>query len=126
MVKNVLFFTAPYCAPCQEIFPTALQTTLENGSAFTKIDMSLPEHKNNPAFASIVFLPTIIALDENSTEVGRIEGGASMIEKLKSFFKQAPSSSPTKGSGFLLPIIGIGIFIALWQTKQKKKKKSKK
>jgi len=86
MSKKLLYFTAKWCGPCQQIKPFFYELEKK----YTDISFSAIDVEMNPSFAeryNIKSLPTFIALDDNNQEVKRFSKAdpnklVSLVEEL--------------------------------------------
>jgi len=80
-MKNILFFTAPYCAACKILKPKVEEIAATNGAQIINIDTTTASGKESAANAGVTVLPVVVVIDDNNTELKRWDGGISTIEK---------------------------------------------
>jgi thiol-disulfide isomerase/thioredoxin len=79
-MSKVLRFTASWCQPCKGLAMTLAD--IETNVPIEVIDID--ESTDTPMFYGVRGVPTLIKLDENNTEVGRLVGMQTK-EKLTEF-----------------------------------------
>jgi len=80
-MKNILFFTAPYCSACKVLKPKVEQMAAQSGAQIINIDISQAAGKESANNAGVTVLPTVVVIDNGNTQLARWDGGISTIEK---------------------------------------------
>jgi len=78
-MKTIIYFTAPWCAPCKQLSPTMAQLMGE-GMSVQKVNVD-----NDTDFTtkySVRSVPTLVLVDQNGTELKRMGGNRSKQEVL--------------------------------------------
>lgn len=74
--KSLLYFTATWCGPCKAFSP--IMASFEN---VRKVDVDLePDMVRDYSVTSV---PTVVAIDEKGSEIGRIRGLQSKSSMVK-------------------------------------------
>lgn len=79
-MKKLLFFTAKWCGPCKAIKPIVEKEAPEKGCELKYIDVDSDEGLDLTLKKHIRNLPTLIALDEQGSEIGRAVGTTAWTE----------------------------------------------
>tara|TARA_R100001460_G_scaffold36140_1_gene69399 strand:- start:29 stop:277 length:249 start_codon:yes stop_codon:yes gene_type:complete len=72
-MKKILYFSAPWCGPCQMLGPT--MDSVANEVNFTKINVD--EDTNTSVKYGIRNVPTLVLVDKSGKEINRLIGNVS-------------------------------------------------
>lgn len=126
-MKNILFFTAPYCAACKILKPKVEQIAAKNGAQIINIDTTTVAGKESAANAGITVLPVVVVIDDNNTELKRWDGGISTIEKELPTILGGSGVTNTEGGIFtpknLLIAAAVGLAAVVIVKNRKRKKR---
>lgn len=70
---HAFYFTAPWCVPCKTFGPVMEQVT---AIPVDKVDVDLNPEMTN--LYGVMSVPTVIVVDKNDFELGRITGAKSL------------------------------------------------
>ena len=123
-MKNIIFYTAPYCAACKLLQPKIEAIAAETGTQIVKIDITTPQGKASANNAGITVLPVVMLID-NNVQLYRKDGGITEIEKdldriLGSGETGVSIINPKQA--VIIAAIGLAILINHRQRKKRKKK----
>tara|TARA_Y100001972_G_scaffold108095_1_gene137862 strand:- start:284 stop:553 length:270 start_codon:yes stop_codon:yes gene_type:complete len=81
--KGILYFTAPWCEPCQQLGPR-MEQLIESGIPVRKIntdyDATLTEKYK------VTSIPTLIVTDLSGNEIKRMQGAGKTVQQLNEWY----------------------------------------
>ncbi len=83
MDRGILYFSAPWCGPCQQLGPKVDQLISEGinvKKVNTDYDTQLTQKYN------IRSVPTLILTDLAGNEIKRVQGGGKTLQQLKEWY----------------------------------------
>ena len=83
MDKGILYFSAPWCGPCQQLSPIINQLVSE-GINIKKVNIDYDTNLSQKY--TVRSIPTLILTDMNGNEIKRMSGGGKTKEQIKSWF----------------------------------------
>tara|TARA_Y100000385_G_scaffold268816_1_gene306232 strand:- start:191 stop:448 length:258 start_codon:yes stop_codon:yes gene_type:complete len=83
MEKGIIYFSAPWCAPCKQLGPK-IDELISGGIRVNKVncdyDTSLTQKYN------IRNVPTLVLTDMQGNEIKRTNGGGKTLQELKNWY----------------------------------------
>jgi len=83
-MKQVLYFTATWCGPCQQLKPQMEQLTSQIPIRFIDVDRD----KSSVDKYGIRNVPTVIVIDQQGTMTNRLVGNAITPASVKNIYNQ--------------------------------------
>tara|TARA_B100001778_G_scaffold160867_1_gene132170 strand:+ start:1366 stop:1623 length:258 start_codon:yes stop_codon:yes gene_type:complete len=83
MNKGILYFSAPWCGPCQALGPIVDQLGNE-GISIKKVNIDYETDLTTRY--NIKSVPTLVLTDLNGNEIKRLVSGGKTLEQLKSWY----------------------------------------
>ena len=123
-MKNIIFYTAPYCGACKLLQPKIEAIAAETGTQIVKIDITTPQGKASANNAGITVLPVVLLID-NNVQLYRKDGGITEIEKdLDRILGGAETGMSifNPKQAVIFAAIGLAIYMGQNQRKRKKRK----
>jgi thioredoxin 1 len=82
-MNGILYFSAPWCGPCQQLSPIINQLVSE-GINIKKVNIDYDTNLSQKY--TVRSIPTLILTDMNGNEIKRMSGGGKTKEQIKSWF----------------------------------------
>jgi len=83
-MKQLLYFTAPWCGPCQRIKPQIEQLLGQMPIRFIDVDRD----KSAVDKYGVKNVPTVIMIDQQGNVMGRLVGGSITPNSVRSMYNQ--------------------------------------
>ncbi len=117
---KVLFFTAPYCAPCRSIEQYVKDTTINNGHTLEAIDVSTSAGKNAASVFEIIVTPEIVILNDAGEKLAHLKGAEHIQANLDKIAKNYATTTKDNTTTYLI-IGGAVLVAAMFLLKRKKR-----